>query len=31
VDEDPSWIVGFSGRTDIWKATLDLSRLPRRR
>jgi hypothetical protein len=25
---DPSWLVGFAGRTDIWKATLDLSRLP---
>jgi hypothetical protein len=29
--EDPSWIEGFGGRTDIWKATLDLSRLPKRR
>jgi hypothetical protein len=28
--EDPSWIVGFAGRTDIWKATLDLARLPGR-
>jgi hypothetical protein len=28
--EDPSWIVGFASRTDIWKATLDLARLPRR-
>jgi hypothetical protein len=27
--EDPSWIEGFGGRTDIWKATLDLSRLSR--
>jgi hypothetical protein len=27
---DPSWIVGFGGRTDIWKGTLDLSRLVRR-
>jgi hypothetical protein len=29
--EDPSWIEGFGGRTDIWKATLELARLPRRR
>jgi hypothetical protein len=29
--EDPSWIVGFAGRTDIWKATLDLARLPKPR
>jgi hypothetical protein len=27
--EDPSWLVGFGGRTDIWKAELDLSRLRR--
>jgi hypothetical protein len=27
--EDPSWLVGFGGPTDIWKATLDLSRLPK--
>jgi hypothetical protein len=27
--EDPSWIEGFVGRTDIWQATLDLSRLPK--
>jgi hypothetical protein len=26
--EDPSWLVGFAGRTDIWKATIDLARLP---
>jgi hypothetical protein len=26
--EDPSWITGFFGPTDIWKAKLDLSRLP---
>jgi hypothetical protein len=26
--EDTSWIIGFAGRTDIWKATIDLSRLP---
>jgi hypothetical protein len=26
--EDPSWIIGFAFRTDIWKATVDLSRLP---
>ena len=26
VAEDPSWIVGFAFRTDIWKATIDLSR-----
>jgi hypothetical protein len=25
--EDPSWIVGFAFRTDIWKATIDLSRI----
>ena len=25
--EDPSWITGFFGPTDIWKAKLDLSRL----
>jgi hypothetical protein len=25
--EDPSWFEGFGSRTDIWKATLDLSRL----
>jgi hypothetical protein len=30
--QDPSWVEGFAGRTDIWRATLDLSRLvPRRR
>jgi hypothetical protein len=28
---DPSWLVGFTGRTDIWKATIDLGRLPRAR
>jgi hypothetical protein len=28
--EDPSWLVGFGGRTDIWRAELDLARLPRR-
>lgn len=28
--EDPSWLMGFGGRTDIWKAKLDLSRLPKR-
>jgi hypothetical protein len=28
--QDPSWIEGFGGRTDIWKATLDLSKLRRR-
>ena len=28
--EDPSWLVGFNGQTDIWQATLDLSRLPKR-
>jgi hypothetical protein len=27
VAEDPSWIVGFGSRTDIWKGTLDLARL----
>jgi hypothetical protein len=27
--EDPSWLVGFGGPTDIWEATLDLSRLPK--
>jgi hypothetical protein len=26
--EDPSWLEGFGGRTDIWKAKLDLSQLP---
>jgi hypothetical protein len=26
--DDESWISGFGGRTDIWKATLDLSKLP---
>jgi hypothetical protein len=25
--EDPSWLEGFGGRTDIWKGTLDLARL----
>ena len=25
--QDPSWIEGFGGRTDIWKGILDLSRL----
>jgi hypothetical protein len=25
---DPSWIEGFAGQTDIWEATIDLSRLP---
>ena len=25
---DPSWVEGFAGPTDIWKATLDLARLP---
>jgi hypothetical protein len=29
--EDPSWIVGFAGRTDIWRAVLDLARVPRTR
>jgi len=29
--EDPSWIIGFGGRTDIWKATLDLARVSPRR
>lgn len=28
--QDPSWFEGFGGRTDIWQARLDLSRLPRR-
>jgi hypothetical protein len=27
--EDASWITGFFGPTDIWKAKLDLSRLPK--
>ena len=27
--EDPSWVVGFGGPTDIWKATFDLARLPK--
>jgi hypothetical protein len=26
--EDPSWLVGFGSRTDIWKAAIDLARLP---
>jgi hypothetical protein len=26
--EDPSWVVGFASQTDIWRATLDLARLP---
>jgi hypothetical protein len=25
---DPSWVVGLFGQTDIWEATIDLSRLP---
>jgi hypothetical protein len=29
VKEDPSWIIGFAFRTDIWKATLDLGRVAR--
>jgi hypothetical protein len=29
VAEDPSWLVGFAGPTDIWQATLSLSRLPK--
>jgi hypothetical protein len=29
VAEDPSWLQGFAGPTDIWKATLDLTRLPK--
>jgi hypothetical protein len=24
---DPSWLEGFQGQTDIWQATLDLSKL----
>jgi hypothetical protein len=28
---DESWLTGFGGRTDIWRATLDLSKLPKRR
>ena len=28
--EDPSWLEGFAGRTDIWRAKLDLSRLPKK-
>jgi hypothetical protein len=28
VAEDPSWLVGFGSRTDIWKGILDLARLP---
>ncbi len=28
-EQDPSWVEGFGGRTDIWKAKLDLSRLPK--
>jgi hypothetical protein len=26
---DPSWFEGFGGQTDIWRAKLDLSRLPK--
>lgn len=26
---DPGWLVGFAGRTDIWQAVIDLSKLPR--
>jgi hypothetical protein len=29
VAADPSWIEGFAGPTDIWKATIDLSQVPR--
>ena len=29
--EDPSWLDGFGGRTDIWKARLDFSRVPHSR
>jgi hypothetical protein len=29
--QDQSWPEGFGGRTDIWKATIDLSRVPARR
>ena len=28
--QDPSWLEGFGNRTDIWKATIDLSELRRR-
>ena len=28
--EDPSWLEGFAGQTDIWRAKLDLSRLPKK-
>jgi hypothetical protein len=27
---DESWLAGFGGRTDIWLATIDLSRLRER-
>ena len=27
LEGDPSWLIGFAGPTDIWKATIDLSRL----
>ena len=27
--QDEAWLTGFTGRTDIWKATIDLSRLGR--
>lgn len=30
LEGDPSWLEGFGGQTDIWRAQLDLSRLPRR-
>jgi hypothetical protein len=28
--DDQSWITGFAGRTDIWRANIDLAKLPRR-
>ena len=31
VAEDPSWIVGFAGPTDIWRAVVDAALVPRPR
>jgi hypothetical protein len=27
-EDDPSWLIGFLGRTHVWQATIRLSRLP---
>jgi hypothetical protein len=29
--QDPSWLVGFGGRTDIWTAVIDLRAILKRR